>query len=71
MQQNNTYARNAVLTCIKVIVDSECQAEDELKSLSGKFLVKLGSIDNIRTIIQELAEKMSPKERVELQKFAQ
>ncbi len=62
---------NALLTCIRVIVDEDCEAEDDVKALVGKHLAKMGAMPEVRSMLQALVAKMSAQETALLQKFVQ
>ena len=63
------YIDNAVLTCLKVILDPKCKAEEELKGLVGKFIANLCQNQNIRVAITGIINKTSEGERQILQKY--
>ncbi len=66
---NTKYMENALLTCVKVIVDESCEADDEVKAVVGKHLAKMGTIAEGQTILRGIIGKMSPTETAQLQKF--
>ena len=66
---NPTYVENALLTCIRVIVDSDCEAEEDVKGVVGKHLAKLGTLPEMETTLRGIIGKMSAVESAQLQKF--
>ena len=69
IRKDPKYIQNSLLTCIRVIVDSDCEAGPEVKALSGRHLASLATLPDILPVLQGLIEKMSAAEKEELKKY--
>ena len=66
---NPKYLENALMTCVKTIIDSECDTEDEEKTLIGNYLKGIITIPEVEAVLKGIINKMSQTEVTQLQSF--
>eukprot|EP00826_Nyctotherus_ovalis_P024341 TRINITY_DN1883_c0_g1_i18.p1 TRINITY_DN1883_c0_g1~~TRINITY_DN1883_c0_g1_i18.p1 ORF type:complete len:577 (+),score=148.63 TRINITY_DN1883_c0_g1_i18:1647-3377(+) len=63
------YLENALMTCVKCIVDVECSVVDEDKALIGGYLVKISSVPEVESTLKGMIGRMSADEVSQLQSY--
>jgi len=63
------YLENSLLTCARVIVDEECNAEDDVKTVIGKHLARMSTIPEAESLLRGIIGKMNTEQTQLLQKF--
>jgi len=69
MKHLEKYIEKILLVCFKVIIDKRCGADEEIKGLVGKYVVKLGENEKVRQVVSGLMVKMSEEEKATLMKY--